>query len=185
VFFRGAGPFARPDAKEEQMTVMSAWDVFEDLRAAQDEMLRLTRGRFSFPGQRNETDTSTPVWAPALEVSETKDAYHIALELPGVPVSDLEIMFQDGLLTVQGERHSTHDAAGEKIHRTERSYGAFRRSITLPSHVQADKIEASSTDGVLQILVPKAKEIQAKHIQVRATKGQSVLPSGKATKNGS
>ena len=167
------------------MTVMTNWDVFEDLRAAQDEMLRMTRGRFSPLGQHYESNTSTPVWAPALEITERKDAYQVALELPGVQLSDLEITFQDGLLTIQGERRSMHDAAGEKVHRSERYYGAFRRSITLPSHVEADKIDASVQDGVLQIFVPKAKEMQAKRIQVRETKGQTAVSSGKSAKNGS
>ena len=57
------------------------------------------------------------------------------------------------------------------MHRAERLYGAFRRSITLPSHVEADKIEASTQDGVLQILVPKAPDVQAMRIRVRAGRG--------------
>ena len=73
----------------------------------------------------------------------------------------------------------------EKMHRTERSYGAFRRSITLPSHVEADKIEASAQDGVLQIMVPKAPEVQAKHIQVRVGRGNTALQPGAAARNGS
>ena len=89
-------------------------------------------------------------------------------ELPGVKPGDVEITFEDGLLTIQGERHSASYADGDKAHRVERRYGAFRRSITLPSHVEADKIEASAQDGVLQVLVPKAQEVQAKHIKVRA-----------------
>ena len=68
------------------------------------------------------------------------------------------------------------------MHRTERHYGAFRRSITLPSHVEADKIEASAQDGVLQILVPKAPDVQAKRIQVRAGQRHTV-PMQSATVN--
>ena len=107
----------------------------------------------------------------------------MTVELPGVGTEDLEITFQDGLLTIQGERHPARDTAGEKVHRTERRYGTFRRSITLPSHVQADKIEASAQDGVLQILVPKAEEMHAKRIQVRTGKGKPAV-TGKAIKNG-
>ena len=69
-------------------------------------------------------------------------------------------------MTIQGERNPASGTAGEKVHRSESRYGTFRRSITLPSHVQADKIEASAQDGVLQILVPKAKEMHATRIQV-------------------
>ena len=102
----------------------------------------------------------------------------MAVELPGVKPDDLEITFEDGLLTIQGERRFAHDSADEKMHRTERYYGAFRRSITLPSHVEADKIEASTQDGVLQIMVPKAPDVQAKRIQVRAARG---IPSSRKT----
>ena len=160
------------------MTLMTAWDLFEDLRAAQDEMLRATSRRGWRPGQQYTGGTSPAAWVPAVDISERKDAYLVAVELPGVRPDDLEITFEDGLLTIQGERHFAHDSAEEKMHRTERYYGAFRRSITLPSHVEADKIEASAQDGVLQILVPKAPDVQAKRIQVRAGRGHTTLTQG-------
>ena len=167
------------------MTVMTAWDLFEDLSAAQDEMLRATRGHGWRPGQQFTSGTTPAAWAPAVDISERKDAYLVAAELPGVKADDLEITFEDGLLTIQGERRFAHDSAEEKMHRTERYYGAFRRSITLPSHVEADKIEASVQDGVLQVLVPKAKEMQAKRIKVRGCQGSAALTTGAGSKNGS
>jgi HSP20 family protein len=165
------------------MTPMTSWDLFEDLRAAQDEMLRATRGRGWRPGQ--QYDSAGAIWAPAVDISERKDAYLVTAELPGVNAGDVEITFEDGLLTIQGERHFAHDSAEEKMHRTERSYGAFRRSITLPSHVEADKIEATAQDGVLQIMVPKAPEVQAKRIQVHAGQGHTALQPGAAVSDGS
>ena len=74
---------------------------------------------------------------------------------------------EDGLLTIQGERHFAHDSSEQQFHRVERRYGAFRRSITLPAHVLAEQIQASFENGVLQILVPKAEEAKPKRIQVR------------------
>jgi len=168
------------------MTVMTSWDLFEDLRSAQEELLRTTRGRGWRPGQQNYGDAGTAAWAPAVDISERKDAYLVTAELPGVKASEVEITFEDGLLTIQGERYFAHDSAEEKMHRTERVYGAFRRSITLPSHVEADKIEASAQDGVLHIMVPKAAEGRAKRIQVRAGQGHTALkPGAAAKKNGS
>jgi HSP20 family protein len=177
------------------MTVMTSWDLFDDLRSAQDEMLRMSRmpgqwlGQFGQFSQQPGAGASTQAWAPPLDITERKDAYLVTVELPGVGTGDLEITFQDGLLTIQGERHVPYDAAAEKVHRAERRYGAFRRSITLPSHVQADKIEASAQDGVLQVLVPKAPEVRAKRIQVRAGTGKATVKAtaaitGKAAKNG-
>jgi HSP20 family protein len=154
------------------MTVVTGWDLFEDIRDAQDELLRFNRLRAQGLGQFGQYyggAAAQAAWAPALDITERKDAYLVTVELPGVGIDDLEIIFQDGLLTVQGERHDAHDSSEEKVHRVERRYGRFFRSITLPSHVMADAIEASTQDGVLQILVPKAPEVQAKRIRVRAS----------------
>jgi HSP20 family protein len=163
------------------MTIMTSWDLFDELRGAQDEMLQLNRmlGQWRLPsgqsGQRVETRPGTQAWAPAVDISERLDGYMVTVEMPGVGIEDLDITFEDGLLTIQGERHPEHEAAGEKVHRIERRYGTFRRSITLPSHVKADGIEASAQDGVLRILVPKAEEVHAKRIQVRAGNGKAAL----------
>jgi HSP20 family protein len=162
------------------MTVMAGLDLFEGLRTAQDEMLRAGRGRGRWYGQQYDTDSGTETWAPPVEISERKDAYLVSVELPGVSAGEVEITFWDGLLTIQGERHAARDAAGERVHRSERCYGAFRRSITLPSHVEAGKIEATAQDGVFQILVPKAPDVQAKRIPVRAGQsGAAVRLAGK------
>jgi HSP20 family protein len=91
----------------------------------------------------------------------------VTVELPGVETDDLQITLEDGLLTIQGERHFAHDSSEQQFHRVERRYGAFRRSITLPAQVQAEQIEASFENGVLQIVVPKMEEAKPKRIQVR------------------
>jgi HSP20 family protein len=171
--------------KENDMTVMTSWDLFDDLRTAQDELYRMSRtpSQFGQFGQQPGTGPATQAWAPAVDITERKDAYMVTAELPGIKIEDLQITFQDGLLTIQGERHFEHDPATEKVHRAERRYGAFRRSITVPTHVLADAIEASAQDGVLQVLVPKAPEVHAKRIQVRAGKGNAAV-AGKAVKNG-
>ena len=163
------------------MTLMTGWDPFEDLRDAQDELLRMNRlraQRLAELGLQYYQATSTQAWAPAVDISERKDAYLVTVELPGVGVDELDITFEGGLLTIQGERRFAHDSSEEKVHRVERRYGAFRRSITLPSHVVADAIEASAQDGVLQILVPKAEEVHPKRIQVHAGLGHAAPTPG-------
>jgi HSP20 family protein len=175
--------------RENDMTTMANWELFEDLRNAQDELLRMNRvyGQWLSPAgyfsRLFDPSASTQAWAPALDISERKDAYLVTVELPGVRAEDVEITFEDRLLTIQGERHPAGEAAGEKVHRVERRYGAFRRSITLPSHVMADAIEATAQDGVLRILVPKAAEVRAKRIQVRAGMGKAAIV-GAAVNNG-
>lgn len=128
------------------MTVMTNWDLFDEVRSAQDELVRLSRLPGLWSGQtgpQTGAGTASQAWAPAVDITEGTDAYLVAAELPGIGTEDVEVTFQDGLLTIQGERHPLAGAASEKVHRSERRHGAFRRSITLPSHVQADKIEAS------------------------------------------
>jgi HSP20 family protein len=159
----------------DQMATMMRWDPFQDLRRAQDELNPMNpmnhqmSGLFAQAlGQRQATAASaTPAWAPALDISERKDAYLVTVELPGVKMDDLEITLEDGLLIIQGERHFAHDSSEQRFHRVERCYGAFRRAITLPAHVQADAVQATVEDGVLEILVPKAEEAKPKRIQVR------------------
>jgi HSP20 family protein len=160
------------------MTVMTGWDLFEDLGEVQEELLRVNRLRGQLLGQRgpqSDAGSSPQAWAPPVDISERKDAYRVTVEVPGVSIDDLEITFEDGLLTIQGERHLAHDSSEERMHRVERRYGVFRRSITLPSHVMADAIEASAQDGVLKIVVPKAEAVQAKRIQVRVGQAHAAL----------
>ena len=171
----------------DQMATRTRWDPFQDLRDAQEEMAQMTQmsqmlaRALGLQGQPQGSDRAT-AWAPALDISERKDAYLVTVELPGVEAEDLEITLEDGLLTIQGERHVAHDSSEQQFHRVERRYGAFRRSITLPAQVQAEQIEASFDNGVLQIVVPKMEEATPKRIQVRP--GRAEVPaasSGEAT----
>jgi HSP20 family protein len=165
------------------MEVMTRWDAFHDLRAAQDQAIYyLTRMLGQTPGQELQQSgfaaASTPAWAPAIDISERKDAYLVTVELPGVKLDDLEIAYQDGLLTIQGERGSASNSADEQIHLIERRYGPFRRSVTLPLHVTADAIDASFEDGVLTVLVPKAEEAKPKRIEVHVVRAQTPALTG-------
>jgi HSP20 family protein len=166
------------------MTLTTSWDLFDDLRAARDEMLWLTAGRNGRPVERDGTRGGM-AWVPAVDISERKDAYLVTAEIPGVSAADIEVGFEDGLLTIQGERRRAKEASAEQVHQSERPQGRFRRSIALPSHVEADKIEASAQDGVLQILVPKPRETRGKRIQVRAGDHRAATAHGTASSNGS
>jgi HSP20 family protein len=160
------------------MTTMTRWDPFQDLRSAQDEMAQMSpmlAHALGLHTQQGHARTATTAWAPAVDISERKDAYLISVELPGLKPEDLDIAMEDGLLTIQGERQFTTESSEQQFHRVERRYGAFRRSITLPAHVMAEGIEASFEDGVLQILVPKAEEATPKRIQVRS--GRAEIPA--------
>src|SRR5918993_31843 len=166
-----------------QMATMMRWDPFQDLRSAQDEMAQMSpmlAHALGLQGQPQGSDRAT-AWAPALDICERKDAYLVTVELPGVEADDLDITLEDGLLTIQGERHFAHDSSEQHFHRVERRYGAFRRAITLPAHVMAEGIEATVDNGVLQILVPKMEEATPKRIKVRPGRAEMPVASGEDT----
>jgi HSP20 family protein len=159
------------------MTTMMRWDPFQDLRSAQDAMAQMSPMLAHALGlhaqQQGNGRAATTAWAPALDISERKDAYLVTVELPGLKPEDLDITMEDGLLTIQGERQITSESSEQQFHRVERRYGAFRRAITLPAHVMAEGIQASFEVGVLQILVPKAEEAKPKRIRIRPARTEA------------
>jgi len=170
----------------DRMATRTRWDPFEDLRSAQDEIAQMNGMLAQALGQGDRQQggsgrATTMAWAPALDISERKDAYLVTIELPGVEADDVEITFEDGLLTIQGERHFAHDSSEQHFHRVERRYGTFRRSITLPAHVMADEVEATIEDGVLRILVPKAEEAKPKRIQVNPGGMEAIAASSRTS----
>jgi HSP20 family protein len=170
--------------KGDQMATMMRWDPFQDLRSAQEEMAQMSpmlAHALGLHAEQGSGRATTTAWAPALDISERKDAYLVTVELPGVDADDLEITLEDGLLTIQGERHFAHDSSEQQFHRVERRYGAFRRAITLPAQVQAEQIEASFDNGVLQIVVPKMEEAKPKRIQVRPGRAEVLAASSAAS----
>jgi len=104
-------------------------------------------------------------WSPALDLYQNNDNVVAVIELPGMRREDIEISLHDGTLTIGGERKS-ESSNGEKAERTERYIGKFRRSITLPTRVDANKVSASYRDGILIVTLPKAEEAKPKQIQV-------------------
>jgi HSP20 family protein len=173
--------------RENQMMLRTQWHPFQDLRSPHDERSPYQMDNLfahaldQYSQQQGAAVDSAPVWAPALDIAERKDAYLVSVELPGVKLDDLTITLDDGLLTIQGERYYADDAAEQQFHRVERRYGVFRRSITLPAHVMADAVEASINDGVLQILVPKAEDAKPKQIQVRPGGQREAIEAVEAT----
>jgi HSP20 family protein len=163
------------------MATMTRWDPFQDLRSAQDEMAQMSpmlAHALGLHAQQGSGRATPTAWAPALDISERKDAYLVTVELPGVDADDLQVTLEDGLLTIQGERHFAHDSSEQHFHRVERRYGAFRRSITLPAQVMAEQIEATVDNGVLQIMVPKTEEATPRRIQVRPSRADIPAASG-------
>jgi HSP20 family protein len=104
-------------------------------------------------------------WSPALDLYETGDHFVAVVELPGMRKEDIDISLHDRTLTISGERKREINN-GETAQRTERYVGTFRRSISLPTRVDASKVSATYQDGILKVTLPKAEEAKPKQIQV-------------------
>lgn len=104
-------------------------------------------------------------WSPALDLYQTNDDVVAVIELPGMKKEEIEISLHDGTLTISGERKE-EGAKDDKSARTERFSGKFRRSISLPTRVDSNKVNATYKDGILTVTLPKAEEVKPKQIQV-------------------
>ena len=105
-----------------------------------------------------ETNGEKPFdWAPSIDISETDAEYLLRAELPAVKKEDVRITFDDGTLTLSGERKQKTEEKNEKMHRVETFYGKFSRSFVLPDNADSRSIRAESKDGVITVHVAKAK----------------------------
>lgn len=141
------------------MSSLVRFDPLRDIGAVRDEMDRVFGRAF---GER-----LARTWTPALDMLETADAIVLTAEVPGLGADDIEVEFDDNVLTISGERTFTEAADDSNYHRIERAYGKFSRSITLPRGIKADAVSADVTDGVLTVTVPKADEVKPRKISVR------------------
>ena len=114
--------------------------------------------------------TGSRAWVPAIDIAETKDAYVLYADLPGVDASGVEIAFEKNVLTLSGAKPTTLEAkenAEVRVHAAERITGKFERAVRLPEYVDGDKITAAFTNGLLTITVPKAKAAQPRRIEIK------------------
>lgn len=107
-------------------------------------------------------------WLPSVDVMEDKDKYVIRADVPGLNKDDIKITLQENVLTITGEKKQEKEQKERAYHLTERTYGQFTRSFTLPSKVDPNNIKAEFKDGVLEINLPKSPESKAKEIQIQA-----------------
>jgi HSP20 family protein len=117
-------------------------------------------------GQEGEGGAITSSWYPACDVFEDQDSVKILAELPGVKPEDVKLSLENNVLTIRGEKKQQAEEQTERVHRYERSYGAFERSFALPSTVDPEKISASFQNGILTVTVPKAERARPREIPV-------------------
>ncbi len=101
-------------------------------------------------------------WVPSVDVIEEKERYVFRADVPGVELDAIEVLFQEGTLTIKGERPVLKETGDEGFHHVERSGGLFQRSFHMPESIDSDKITAKSDKGVLEVYVPKKEKAQKK-----------------------
>jgi HSP20 family protein len=107
-------------------------------------------------------------WTPALDLTEGKDAITVKAELPGVEPPAIAVTIEGDVLTIKGEKEQKKEQKDERLHRVERSWGAFMRSIRLPAPVDAGKVTATFKNGVVTITLPKAPGAKGTTIPIKA-----------------
>lgn len=118
-------------------------------------------------GWSNLTDFNV---TPRMDVRDTADGLEITIEVPGVAQDDLKVTIEDNVLTVSGEKKSETEKTEKDYRVSERVYGAFSRSVSLPSSVDADKVAATMDNGVLKLVAPKNGKAEAKTISIKSAK---------------
>ena len=103
---------------------------------------------------------------PRVDVSETDEAFEIAAELPGLAEKDVEVLVENDMLTIKGEKTEERSEEEKNYHLTERRYGSFQRSFRLPTTVDAETVKAAFDKGVLTVTLPKAEESKPKKIAI-------------------
>jgi HSP20 family protein len=144
------------------MAMMTRWEPFRDLARLQDEVNRLLDDRAFRAGE-------SVGWTPPCDIYEDEEAVTLRFELAGVEPKDVDVRFENGVLTVKGERKLERDDKRENYHRVERSYGTFTRSFSLPGTLDPERIKADAKNGVLQITLPKKAEAKPRAIQVKVS----------------
>ena len=107
-------------------------------------------------------------WSPAVDIIEEKDRFVLRADVPGVRPEDIDVSMDNGVLSIAGERHPVATDEETGVQRIERATGRFLRRFTLPETTDADGISAKNANGILEVVIPKAPEVQARRITVEA-----------------
>jgi HSP20 family protein len=144
------------------MRALTPWTGLSTMKKEMDRLFeRFWEGDFpEFPAMGD--------WAPALDVSETKEAVVVKAEVPGMDPKDIQLSLQDQTLVLKGEKKQAKEEKEEHYYRAERSYGAFVRTVRLPANVDASKVAAAFKNGLLTVTLPKAAAAKGTTIPIKA-----------------
>lgn len=132
------------------------WEPFNELVSLQQEINK------AFASNQNQDDKRN--WYPSVDLSETKEAYKVKADIPGLNKEDIDLSFEDKTLTIKGERKDIVSEEGENFYKKEISYGTFQKKIFLSQDVDPDSIKATYANGVLELNIPKSEKTKSKKI---------------------
>jgi HSP20 family protein len=149
----------------EQWRPRMARSPFRDLMRMERDMEEMVSRFFpTWPWGERERG-----WTPAVDMVDRKDELVLRADLPGLEQKDVEVTIQDGMVTIRGERKEEKEEKKEgEYYYSERSFGAFVRTMPLPPDVEAEKVSATFKNGVLEVHLPKTKEVKGKKIEIKA-----------------
>jgi HSP20 family protein len=146
------------------MSNLIRWDPFRDMMTLRANMDRLFDSAMFGSG---EDWLQTTSWDVSMDLAETDNEYIVKASLPGINPDDLEVTYDNNILTIKGELKQEKDVEESRYHLRERRYGNFSRSISLPGTINAEEIAASYDSGVLTLSLPKLEEAKPHRIQVQ------------------
>lgn len=154
------------------MTIVR-WEPLRELGSLQNEMNRLFNTVFETPVPGNGGSTMRR-WVPSMDLVETDEHFVLRADLPGMSEEDIKIEFEDGTLTVSGERKAEHESKSEGYYRVERAFGSFSRSLSLPQGIDPEAVTASFDRGVLEVRIPKPEERKPRRIEIGGAAQQTI-----------
>ena len=141
------------------------WEPFTDAETVFNRLISGSLARW--PRGLREGSGGKLEWAPSADISETDREYVIRAELPAVKKEDVYVTFDDGMITIKGERKQQKEDKSEKYHRIESFHGTFARSFRLPDDIDSASIKCENKDGVLTVRIPKAEAATTKPVQIK------------------
>ena len=136
-------------------------DPFSQLHREIDRVFSDFMTDWPWTGRMNLMDRRMGNFVPDVDITETDKEFRVTAELPGMDEKDLEVTYLQGGLTIKGEKREEHEQEGRDFYHSERQFGAFERTIPLPSDINPDKARASFKRGVLSISLPKTEEARS------------------------
>lgn len=147
------------------MDGLSKWDPFRELEDFQNRLSSLFGRSGGRPAARGQESGSE--WSPAVDILEDEKEFLIKAELPEVKREDIHVSVESNVLTIRGERQLRHEEKGKRFYRSERSYGTFIRSFSLPESTDASAVKAEFKDGILTVHVAKSEKARGKQVEVQ------------------